>query len=243
MRVTTTLLLLPALTLAQEQKPLGAFIDIANSWFDKAKSYIPSSFDTPTGTVAAKVAAKNVVPLTADNWASVLQPSASATATSGPDNWMVLISGGNKTCFGLCGNVEHAWNESAALFAVDPKAPHLGYVDCDTNNILCSMWAASPAAIYYIQLPIPAADQSKPATTIHIVPLNTTAITALDIMQIHTKKTYEKQPAYEGPFHPFDGYIVKYGLSQPIGYAMYIFGLIPSWTFMILISFVTRTFM
>jgi hypothetical protein len=246
MRFSTTLLILPALVLAQEQKPLGDFgaqvSAQVNSWFEKAKAYIPPAIYSPTAAVAAKVASKNVVHLHKDNWQETLVPSTTAKST-GPDNWMVLISGGNKTCYGKCEDVERAWNESAALFAVDPTAPHLGYIDCEADGVLCAQWATGPAAIYYIEFQKPTADQSKPSTTVHIVKLNTTSVTAKEIVEIHTKKTYENEPAYEGYFHPFDGLVAQYGLTVPVGWLVYGYSLIPSWLFMISISFITRTFM
>ena len=237
MRFSTSFLLaLPVLVAAQQQKPLGENLQ---AWFDKAKSYIPGS---PLGAGAARVAAKNVTPLTKDNWAEKLKPTTS-NPSKGPETWMVFVSGGNKTCYGLCAGVETAWNESAAIFAADPTAPHLGYIDCDTNAILCSIWAAGPPAIWYFLLPIAGKDQSTPATTIYIVPLNTTTTTANEIVQIHTAKNYEKRPVYESFIHPFDGWLAKAGLNVPVGYILFGFGLIPSWSFMLLISFVSRTVM
>lgn len=243
MRISTILLLLPALALAQDQKPMGFFGMDFEPYFEKAKSYLPASAKSPVSASAAKIAAKNVTPLTKDNWASTLKPSASAQAGTGPENWMIFITGGNKTCFGRCEGVEHAWNESAAIFAAVPTSPKLGSIDCESQAILCSTWMMGPAAIYYIQLPIPAADQSKPQTTIYKVKLNTTTTTTQDIVQIHTQQTYLKSPTYEGYFHPFDGVLAQYGLNVPVGYVFWAFALVPSWMFMILISFVSRTIM
>ena len=241
--LTTTVFLLPAVfTLAQDQKPMGFFGMDFEPYFEKAKAYLPASL-SPISSAASTIAAKNVVPLTKENWQTVLTPSTSATPASGPENWMILISGGNKTCFGKCGDVERAWNESAAIFAADPTAPNLGYIDCESQAILCSTWLAGPAAIYYMLLPVPAADQSKPQTTIYTVTLNTTTVTAKEIVEIHTKKTYEKAPTYEGLFHPFDGRFAQFGVNVAVGYILWAFGLLPSWTFMILISFVSRSIM
>lgn len=133
--------------------------------------------------------------------------------------------------------------ESAALLAADPASPHLAYVNCDENAILCGTWAAGVPTIWHIQLPTPQPDQSRPATTIHIVPLNTSSTTVADIVGIYTSKTYEKVPVYEGAFHPFDGYLAKLGLSQPLAYLLTAFALVPSWAFMIVISLVSRSFM
>lgn len=235
--------LLPAVTFAQEQKPLGVFGENLQAWYDTARSYFPTSLSNPIDAGASKIAAKNVVVLTKDNWQETLKPRPSATAAQGPENWMIFISGGNKTCLGRCVGVENRWNESAAVFAADPTAPNLGYINCENNAILCSIWAAAPPSVWYIQLPIPAADQSKPATTIHVVRLNTTTTTTQEIVQIHIKKTYEKLPAIQGIFHPFDGQLARFGLNMPVGYALFAFSLIPSWAFMIGVSFLSRTLM
>jgi len=238
MRVSSFLPLLPALAVA-EQIPLG---DQLKGWFDKAKSYIPNSAGSPIDAGAAKVAAHNVVYLNKDNWASELTPKPGAL-TTGPVEWMVLVSGGNKTCYGQCDRVEKAWNESAALLSADPSSPKLAYVNCDDQPILCSMWATGPAAVWRFEFPVPSADQSTPATTLHIVPLNTTTVAAKDITQIHTKKSYQDVQPYEGYFHPFDGILAKLGLITPIGYILYGFGIVPSWLLMVGISFLSRTFM
>ncbi|KAL8900359.1 MAG: hypothetical protein Q9207_005729 [Kuettlingeria erythrocarpa] len=240
MRLTASLLaILPLAIAAQQQKPLGENVQ---SWFEKAKSYIPNAASAPIASTAAKAAASNVVPLTKDNWQSVLTPS-TTDPFEGPESWMVFFSGGNKTCYGKCAGVEQAWNESAALMAVDPSSPRLAHVNCDRQPVLCASWSAGPPTIWYIQLPITQADQSKPATTIRIVGLNTTSTTAKDIVKIYTEKTYEKKPVYEGALHPFDGWVAQYGLLMPLGYVMYGFANIPSWAFMIGISMFSRYIM
>ena len=244
MRVTSALLLsLPALALAQDQKPMGVFGMDFEPYFEKAKSYIPASMYSPAASASAKVAAKNVHVLTKDNYVDMLKPSVSAAAGSGPDNWMVLVSGGNKTCLGRCDGVDRAWNESATVFAAAPTAPKLGYIDCDQEAILCSAWMAGPAAVWYIELPVTAADQSKPATTIHTITLNTTTTTVSDIVEIHTKKGYEQGRLVDGAFHPFDGWLAQFGLAIPLGYVLYAFSVVPSWAFMIGISFISRNVM
>lgn len=156
---------------------------------------------------------------------------------------MVLVSGGNKSCYGQCAGVEKAFNETAAVFIADPTAPNLGYINCDTEPILCAIWATGPAAIWHIQRPIAHSDQSTPATTIRIIKLNTTTTTTGEITAIHIGKTYEKEAAYEGAFHPFDGWLARYHLNQLVGTGLYYFSLIPSWLFMIVISMASRNLM
>lgn len=240
MRFTTTLLLFTGLALAQEQKPLNERL---NAWFDKAKSYIPQAATEPVKTAASGTAAKNVVRLTKDNWASVLTPSPVATQASGPEPWMVLVSGGNKTCFGQCERTETAWNKSATVFAVTPRSPNLAYINCDEQPVLCHTWFAGPIAIWYIELPIPSPDQSKPATTIHVVPLNGTTVTAEEIVAIYKDKTFEQRPVLDSMFHPFDGQLTQLGLNVPAAYILWAFGIVPSWTIMLGMSFLTRTLM
>lgn len=239
MRLPSTLLLaLPAIVAAQQQKPLGENLQ---SWFDKAKSYIPGGAQEPVAAGAAKVASKNITPLTKGNWQSALSPTTSPSKS--PEEWMVLISGDNKTCYGQCAGIEKAFNETAAVFIADATAPKLGYINCDKEPILCTIWAANPKTIWHIQRPIAHADQSTPATTIRIIKLNTTTTTTGEITAIHTGKTYEKARVYEGAFHPFDGWLAQYHLNQPVGYALHYYSLIPSWLFMVVISMASRNFM
>lgn len=110
MRFIPLLALLPALAVADEQVPLA---DRVQGWFNKAKSYLPTA--TPVIPVAEKVAEvpkkviqeKTVTPFNATNWQSLLEPAADA------QDWLVFITGGNKTCFGRCGKAEEAFNVSA----------------------------------------------------------------------------------------------------------------------------------
>ncbi|KAL9003448.1 MAG: hypothetical protein Q9188_003675 [Gyalolechia gomerana] len=240
MRLAAVLIaVLPLTVTAQQQKPLGEKLQ---SWFDKAKSYIPNAASAPVASTAAKAASSNVVQLTKDNWRSVLTPSTS-DPFQGPESWMVFISGGNKTCYGKCAGLEQAWSKSSALLAADPSSPRLAYINCDKQPVLCAIWAAGPPTIWHIQLPIAQADQSTPATTIRIIGLNTTTTTAIDIIHIHTQRTYEKKPVYEGALHPFNGWVVHYGLLTPLGYTLYVFANVPSWAFMIGISMFSRYIM
>ena len=233
---TTAFLLLPSLALAQDQKPLVASLQ---SWFEKAKSYIPTPVASPLDSGAAKVASRNVVELTTTNWQSTLKPS----STSGPENWMVYVTGGNKTCGGQCDELDATWNKSAAILAADPKGPKLGYLDCDKYGVLCTIWFTGPPVVWYMQLPIPAADQSKPVTPMYVVRLNTTTTTVQEIVNIHSKKTYEESKPVEGAFHPFDGWLAQYQLNVALGYVLFAFSKVPSWSVMLVISFLTRTMM
>lgn len=240
MRLSASLLFaLPAITIAEEQVPLGKK---AEGWFNKAKSYVPTVVKSPVSASASKVAAQVITPLTKDNWESELSIKPS-NVERGPETWLILITGGNKTCGGRCTRVEEAFNETAALLSPDPTAPKLGYLNCETNAVLCAIWAANVPTLWHIQIPVPAVDQSGAGTTIRIINVNTTSVNTQDIVRIHTQKTYEKVSAYDGAFHPFDGYLAKYQLNKAIGYVLFAFSMVPSWAFMIVVSMVSRNFM
>lgn len=116
-------------------------------------------------------------------------------------------------------------------------------MDCEKNQVLCSAWTAGAPSYWHFQVPQAQDGPERPATPLHMVYLNSTTVTARDIYNIHSKKTYLDVPAYEGDLHPTDGWVAKYGLSIPLGYAIYGFSVVPSWLFMIFISFVSRTMM
>lgn len=248
---TSPLLLaaLPALATAAEQVPLLDHVkgwlarasDSISSALPKAPSTIPS-IPNPVVAASAKVADYRVTSLDKDNYAQVLVPGA-ATASPGIEEWMIFVTGGNKTCYGLCTRAETAWNEATLLLAAAPSSPNLGLLDCETSGPLCSGWAASPPSVLYMHLPQPLADQSLPATTVRSIPLNRTSVTAPDVVALALQEKYKETEPYEGVFHPFDGQIAKLGMTIPVGYAIWGFAQIPSWAFMIVVSFASRSFM
>jgi len=105
MRLSSVLLLLPALAAAESQNPL---FEKASEWFDKAKAFIPSTPPNPVDAGAAKVAEKNVEKFNMLTWESRLRPT-TTDPSKGPQELMVFI-GGNTSCFGECGKVDKAWN-------------------------------------------------------------------------------------------------------------------------------------
>ena len=100
--------LLAALAFADDaQAPLK---EKAAGWFDKAKSYIPSgtpSIPNPINTGAAYVADKKVQKISIQNYKRLLTPS-----FDGGEEWLIYVTGGNKSCFGRCGKANLAWNVS-----------------------------------------------------------------------------------------------------------------------------------
>ncbi|KAF2470648.1 uncharacterized protein BDR25DRAFT_225292 [Lindgomyces ingoldianus] len=243
MRFSSALLLaLPALALAEDQVPI---LDKVKGYLNMAKDAISSAVPaapSPLDAGVAKVASKVQHSLTTENWKQVLtvDPTASAPTTQ---DWMVFITGGNVTCYGFCGNASKAWNESVAALSATPKAPNFAVLDCESQPILCNSWYAGPPSIYYMQIPKPLADQSAPLPTVRFIPLNRTSVTGPQLTKLVTNKEYENTAPYEGPWHPFTGLLQQYNLAIPVGYVLWGFSKMPSWLPMILISFMSRSFM
>lgn len=85
----------------------------------------------------------------------------------------------------------------------------------------------------------------EPGTPVPIItlPLNTSSTTVQTFVDLHATKSYKEKKPYEGWFHPFDGELAKYGAAVPVGYVLWFFAVIPSWMFMIGVSFLSRTIM
>ncbi|KAL1605319.1 hypothetical protein SLS60_004867 [Paraconiothyrium brasiliense] len=244
MRPSSTLFFaFAASAIAQDQVPL---LDKLKGFFNQAtaaiSSAVPAAPSAPVKAASGKVAESIQHELSLENWKDVLtvDPTASAPTTQ---DWLVYITGGNATCFGLCGNTTKAWNASLPLLAAQPNAPKFAVVDCDKEQILCNSWSVGPPSLYYFQIPKPLADQSAPATTVRFLPLNRTSTTTETFKKLFVDGEYEKTAPYEGYFHPFDGEIQKYGLAIPLAYFFWGFSKMPSWLPMILISFISRSFM
>ena len=243
---TSLFLALPALALAQ-QVP---FLDQVKGWFAAASesitsvaSSVPSiAIPNPVASGAAKIASLKVINLSKDNYKDVLKPGA-ATATPGIEEWMVMVTGANKTCMGTCTRAEQAWNESVALMSASKSPPNLALLNCEKEAVLCNAWAVGPPQILHFLLPQPLSDQSTPATTYRNIRLNRTTITAPEIAAIHLQESYKEMEPYEGVWHPIDGFLATNGLAIPVAYVIWGFSLIPSWAFMILVSFASRTMM
>jgi hypothetical protein len=112
-------LALPALCLAAEpQQPLG---DRLKSWWNKASSYVDSSVPTiipdPLDAGAAKVAEVAVVDLNSSNWKYILTPG-EPKITGEPHEWIIYVTGANKTCHSGCVIATKAWNVSVFLIEI-----------------------------------------------------------------------------------------------------------------------------
>ncbi|KAF2749006.1 hypothetical protein M011DRAFT_466133 [Sporormia fimetaria CBS 119925] len=251
MRVSSTLLLaLPAAAVAQDQVPL---LDKAKSFWGKITNAVTSAVpavpiaSSPVEAGAAKVAEKVQQRLTMENWREVLtaDPTASPPTTQ---DWVVYI-GGDETCFGgFCTNATQAWNQTVALLSVKPNSPNFGFIDCDAEPVFCNSWSIGAPALYFFNIPKPLPDQSAPAPTARYIslrrPANATVADQTErIMKLVVGKEYEQTPPYEGHWHPFTGTLHQYGLAVPVGYILYGFNKMPSWAPMVLISFLSRSFM
>ncbi|KIX99576.1 uncharacterized protein Z520_05152 [Fonsecaea multimorphosa CBS 102226] len=243
----TSLLLLPLLV-AADQVPLK---EKAAGWFDKAKSYIPSAAPSvsvpvppnPVEAGAATVAGYKVEKINIRNWQRKLAPKPDTE-----EEWMIYLTGGNKTCFGKCGPVDAVWNESVPLLAALPQPAgspplKLGMVDCEKDEVVCTAWASGVPVIYHFLLPKQSEQEAK--TPLYIIPLNVTTTTVSDITSLPraSKSRYLEYDEYTGLMHPFDGLLAKTGLLQPFGYFMWALGTMPSWLMMLGISFISRQIM
>jgi len=239
---SVSILALPLLVAAtQQESPLDQVKAQAQYYFNKFSSYIPNPnkahSTVDAHAAAAKAGGKALHILTLNDWEDTIRGSVKP-ASSKPEEWWVLVTGGNKTCFGLCGTVETAFNETAALFSVNPTAPHLAYLNCDNQPVLCNSWGAGPPNLWVMDV------TAKPApVNVHIIHLNTTTTSVKTLTDLHSTKSWKNKVAYEGYFHPFDGPLAQYGVAVPLGYFLWIFAVIPSWMFMIGISFISRNIM
>lgn len=238
---TATFLALPLLAAAtQQESPLEQAKAQAQYWFDKVSSYIPNPSKPHTvdiNAAAAKAGGNALNILTLSTWEDTIRSSVKPVSSE-PEEWWVLVTGGNKTCFGRCETVEKAYNESALLFSVNPTAPHLAYLDCENQPVLCNSWGAGPPTLWIMHV------AAKPAPVdVRILSLNSTTTSVKTFTDLHATQSWKEQTPYEGYFHPFDGQLANLGLAVPAGYVFWIFAVVPSWLFMIGISFISRNIM
>ncbi|CAK7221631.1 hypothetical protein SCUCBS95973_004564 [Sporothrix curviconia] len=244
---TTALLALPALGMAAEDGGIfgqykAQFQNLLGS-LGVAAPAAPADESASTGAAAAGVAAAasgaavstSVAELTLNNWQDTLYSSVQPGATE-PEEWRVLITGRNKTCYGHCAVIDSAF----AAASVKTAAPgvHAATINCDDQPVLCNSWSSSPGYLYIFEL-LP-----KPANTdIYIKRLNLTTSTPETIASLYEDKARENFHKLDGYFHPLDGTLAQNGLAVPIGYVLWFFNIVPSWMFMIGVSFISRTFM
>jgi len=237
------LLLLPLLVAGQQ--PL---FDQAAGFFQRAKALVGAgpAIPDPIDAAADIVASGIVEKINIRNWQRKLAPKPDVD-----EEWMIYLTGGNKTCYGKCGGVNDVWNkavpqlEAMSLKQSSPRLK-LGLVNCERDEVLCTAWASGVPVIYHLMVPQQQAGTTeKPKTPLHIVPLNFTDTEISDITAIpsSSKSKYLEFDEYTGIMHPFDGIVAQMGLIQPFGYVMHAIGTVPSWMMMLGISFVSRQIM
>lgn len=100
MRVSASTLLALPLLAASAQAQGEQYEDKLQTYFDKFASYIPETNRVNAEDAAeAKTGEKRMSILTLDNWQETLYEPVAPGATE-PEEWWVLITGRNKTCFG-----------------------------------------------------------------------------------------------------------------------------------------------
>ncbi|KAI1179620.1 hypothetical protein F4777DRAFT_438773 [Nemania sp. FL0916] len=237
----SALLALPLLVVADTpdyQAQFQEYLGQAQGYFEQLASNLPSpnKFD-PVAAAAAKAGSTKVDVISLHNWRETLYASVAPGSTT-PEEWWLLITGGNKTCFGHCGRVEAAFNETAGKFAVELGSPHMALLNCDNQPVLCNAWSAPVGSLWILEmLPEPS------PISIFTKRLNLTTTTSDDLIQLHKDGYRTVAREHDGLFHPFNGALAQYGLSIPAGWILWGFGLLPSWAFMILISLFSRRMM
>jgi hypothetical protein len=235
---STVLAALPALAAAQDS-PIDQYKAQFQNVIGQFASYIPNpGHHDPIAAAEAKAGSMKLNVLTLDNWKQTLYEPVTAGATT-PEEWWLLVSGGNKTCYGRCDNVEQAFNETAAKFALLDNTPHMAYLNCDNQPILCNAWSAGPASLYVFEmLPEPA------PVEVYSKRLNLTTTTSDTFVNLHAAGNKDELLHHTSTyFHPFNGKLAEFGLSVPFGYLMWAMNLVPNWLFMLVVSFGSRAMM
>jgi hypothetical protein len=97
---------LPALSVAADADT-GSVVDQYKAQFQnfmgKLSGYVQKpvvEISDPVAAVEAKIGSMQVSRLSLDNWSETLYSTVKPGATEA-DEWWVLLTGGNKTCFGM----------------------------------------------------------------------------------------------------------------------------------------------
>lgn len=114
MRLSSAFLVLPVLAAAQGQVPIK---DQVHGWINKAKGLLPGGAPVPVPSGAPEAslrASKSVVPVTWDNWSSLLAPVSVASSTASQE-WLIFITGGYRHGSEQCEEAEQVWNVSVMM--------------------------------------------------------------------------------------------------------------------------------
>lgn len=114
----------------------------------------------------------------------------------------------------------------------------MALLNCDDQPILCNAWSVPTANLYAFEMLPPPAQ-----IDIYKKRLNMTTTTSDDLVALQASGSKAEFELLDSWFHPFNGKVAELGLSTPFGYLMWVFGLIPNWLFMLVVSFGSRTMM
>ncbi|KAM0325307.1 hypothetical protein ACHAQA_007292 [Verticillium albo-atrum] len=238
MRLSVSALLALPLFAAAAEAQFEEYKAQFQNYLDTFVSYVPNpnKFDAADAE-EAKTGAKKISVLTLDNWEETLYASVQPAQTV-PEEWWVLITGRNKTCYGKCEPAETAFNATAEKFALQPNTPHMGLINCEDQPVLCTIFSCNANSLWAIDL-LPPGNK----VDIWAKRLNSTTVTSQTLLDLHATGTKEDFHLIEHVFHPFNSWIAEHGLSVPVGYFIWVFATVPNWAVMLLISFASRRMM
>lgn len=227
---------------AQFQNFLGSFGATPPSAPAAQEAVVDGDFAASPDSEPAAVPASSdaaVTQLTLDTWKDTLYEPVQPGATT-PEEWWVLMTGGNKTCLGHCGKADTAFKQAAANFEArtDVDTPRMAVIDCEQEGVLCNSLGGGAGSIWAFEmLPRPA------PIDIYIARVNLSSITSATVENLLLP---ENKPAFQkldSIFHPFDSPLAQYNVLVPFGYVLYYLSFIPNWAFMFVISAVSRQIM
>lgn len=207
----------------------------------------PAAAAVPNAGTAKAAKSKNVEPkpitsLTLNTWKDTLYAPVKAGAAQ-PEEWLVMVTGGNKTCFGRCDRINTAFADAATPLA-SPASPslHLATLNCEEEPVLCNSWSANTGGLWLFEVvPAPA------PVDIYTRRMNLTTVTTQDIVDAYRAPDREAAGWHlydpNGFLHPLEGKLAKLGLSVPLGYFFWALNAMPSWGLMLIVSFVSRSMM
>lgn len=112
----------------------------------------------------------------------------------------------------------------------------MALLNCEDQPILCNVWSAGVGWLWNFEMLPPPAE-----INIYKKRLNLTTVTSDELVSLQGKKDQFK--VEDSIWHPFNGKLAELGVSVPFAYFLWIFNLLPSWAFMLIISFFSRSMM
>jgi hypothetical protein len=231
---------LPVLASAQDAGADGDYVAQFQNFLGNLGSKIPhTGIHDPVAALEAKLGSMRLHVLTKENWWDTLMEGVTPQTVS-PSEWWVLLSGRNTTCGGRCGQLDQAFNETAAKFALSPGSPKMGYLNCDDQPLLCSSWMIGAGHIWAIDV-LPNPEE----VNIYKHRFNVTLATSDEMVSLRVpdKAADERWTEVDSYFHPFKGQVSKLGLGMPFAYILWFFNIFPNWLFMLVVSFASRSMM